>query len=147
LRWHEADEDWEFAPPERPTIPGAPATPDHSLPLRIAYAAVAVLIGITGGLGNALVVVNLAQLQGALGLYLDEIAWLPSVFAMTSMSMNLLLIKFRQQFGLRQFTTGFVVLYSLVALTHSFVHTFASAIAVRAASGMAAAALNALANF
>jgi MFS family permease len=147
IRWHDSDEEWKFAPHERPTVPGAPANPDHPLGLRYAYGVIAVLVGITAGLGNALVSVNLLQLQGALGGYVDEIAWLPAVYVMTNISMNLLLIRFRQQFGLRLFTGGFVALYAVVTLGHIFVRTFATAIAVRAASGMAAASLTSLTLF
>jgi hypothetical protein len=80
---------------------GAPANPEHPLGQRYAYGVIAVLLGITAGLGNALVSVNLLQLQGALGSYVDEIAWLPAAYVMTNISMNLLLIRFRKQFGLR----------------------------------------------
>jgi MFS family permease len=145
IKWRDHDEDWQFAPHERPTLPGSPANPDHPAPRRFAYGAIAVLIGLTGGLGNALVAVNLPQLQGALGLYGYEIAWLPTAYVMTNVSINLLLIKFRQEFGLRLFTSLFVTLYAIVTFAHLFVHSFATAVAVRAASGMAGAALSSLA--
>ncbi len=41
---------------------------------------------------------------------------------MTNVSINLLLVKFRQQFGLRAFTEGFPVLYVLVTFFHLFVN-------------------------
>lgn len=145
VRWRDPDEDWQFAPHERPTMPGSPANPEHPAMRRFAYGAIAVLVGLTGGLGNALVAVNLPQLQGALGLYGYEIAWLPTAYVMTNISINLLLIKFRQQFGLRLFTSIFVSLYAAVTFAHLFVHSFATAVAVRAASGMAGAALTSLA--
>lgn len=126
-------------------MPGSPANPDHPNGRRAAYGVIAVLIGLTGGLGNAMVSVNLQQLQGALDLYAYEIAWLPTAYVMTNVSINLLLIKFRQQFGLRLFTSIFVSLYAIVTFAHLFVHSFATAVAVRAASGMAAAALSSLA--
>jgi hypothetical protein len=99
IRWHDPDEEWKFAPHERPTVPGAPANPGHPLGQRYAYGVIAVLVGITAGLGNALVSVNLLQFQGCLGSYVDEIVWLPTAYVMTNMT-NLLLIRFRQQFGL-----------------------------------------------
>ena len=46
-----------------------------------------------------------------------EIAWLPAVYVMTNISINLLLVKFRQQYGLRAFTEGFLVLYVLVTFS------------------------------
>ncbi|MDP1007678.1 MFS transporter, partial [Klebsiella pneumoniae] len=83
-----------------------------------------------GGLGNALVIANLQYLQGALGATTAEMAWLPAAYVMTNVCMNLLLVKFRQQFGLRAFTEVFLVLYALVTFGHLFVNDLSSAIAV-----------------
>ncbi|MFC6520705.1 MFS transporter [Undibacterium arcticum] len=94
--------------------------------------------------GNELVAFNLLNLQGILGSYSPEVAWLPAAYVMTNVSMNLLLVKFRQQFGLRLFTEAFLVLYALVTFAHLFVNDLNSAIAVRAAHGMAGAALSTL---
>ncbi|MCS0706498.1 MFS transporter [Massilia aurea] len=125
-------------------LPGSPSTPAHTTKLRLAYLAVGILVTITGGLGNALVAVNLINLQGVLGAYQTETAWLPAAYVMANASMNLLLVKFRQQFGLRLFTECFLVLYALVTLAHLFVNDLGSAIAVRAAHGMLAAAVSPL---
>ncbi len=134
----------EWAAHERPTMPGSPSTPLHSTARRWAFAVVGVIVALTGGLGNALVVANLPYLQGALGATSQDIAWLPAAYVMTNVSMNLLLVKFRQQFGLRAFTELFLVLYALVTLAHLFVNDIDSAIAVRAAHGMVGAALSTL---
>jgi MFS family permease len=134
----------DWAPHERPSMPGSPSTPLHSTPKRLAFAAVGVIVALTGGLGNALVVANLPYLQGPLGATQAEIAWLPAAYVMTNVSMNLLLVKFRQQFGLRAFTEVFLVLYALVTFAHLFVNDLNSAIAVRAAHGMVGAALSSL---
>ncbi|MEN1835874.1 MFS transporter [Pseudomonas lijiangensis] len=134
----------QWQPHERPTMPGSPSTPLHSTRRRWAFALVGVIVALTGGLGNALVVANLPYLQGALGATSVDIAWLPAAYVMTNVSMNLLLVKFRQQFGLRAFTELFLVLYSLVTLAHLFVNDIESAVAVRAAHGMVGAALSTL---
>ncbi len=134
----------EWAPHERPTLPGSPSTPLHSTGKRWAFALVGVIVALTGGLGNALVVANLPYLQGSLAATTAEIAWLPAAYVMTNVSMNLLLVKFRQQFGLRAFTEVFLVLYALVTFGHLFVNDINSAIAVRAAHGMVGAALSTL---
>ncbi|MEW7849404.1 MFS transporter [Massilia aurea] len=134
----------EWTPDEKPMLPGSPSTPAHPTPLRFAYLAVGILLTITGGLGNALVTVNLIHLQGVLGAYQTETAWLPAAYVMANVSMNLLLVKFRQQFGLRLFTEFFLVLYALVTFAHLFVNDLGSAIAVRAAHGMVGAALSTL---
>jgi MFS family permease len=142
--WRDPEEDWHFAPSERPVIPGSPANPAHPMSRRMAYAAIALLVGVTGGLGNAFVTVNLAQLQGSLGLYSYEIAWLPAAYVMTNFPANLVLLKMRQEWGLRLFAIVFLVLYSVVTFAHIFVHSFASSVAVRAASGLVGAPLTTL---
>ncbi|MCS0616595.1 MFS transporter [Massilia kyonggiensis] len=134
----------QWHPDERPTLPGGPSFPKHSTPRRIAYFLIGTLVTITGGLGNALVTVNLVNLQGTLGVFAAEANWLPTAYVMTNVSMNLLLVKFRQQFGLRAFTEFFLVLYALITFAHLFVGDLGSAIAVRAAHGMAGAALSTL---
>ncbi|MEH3158615.1 MAG: MFS transporter [Sphingomonas taxi] len=144
LRRFLSEEHWEFLPHERPVLPGSPGTVEHATHHRIAYGVIAVLLGLTGGFGNALISANTYTLQGALGLDPAEIAWLPTVYVMTNVSINLLLIKFRAQFGLRPFALIFLSLYAAVTLAHLFVREFDTAILVRAASGMAGAAVSSL---
>lgn len=133
-----------LAAPRAPEPAGLAVDAAHSTRKRWAYALVGVLVAITGGLGNSLVIANLVYLQGALGATTAEMAWLPAAYVMTNVSMNLLLVKFRQQFGLRAFTEVFLVLYALVTFGHLFVNDLSSAIAVRAAHGMVGAALSSL---
>ncbi|MGP7794730.1 MFS transporter [Sphingomonas sp. CLY1604] len=144
LRRFLSEERWEFLPHEVPAIPGSPGSVEHALRYRIAYGAIAVLLGLTGGLGNALISANTYTLQGALGLDPAEIAWLPTIYVMTNVSINLLLIKFRAQFGLRPFALIFLGLYAAFTLGHLFVREFDTALLVRAASGMAGAAVSSL---
>ena len=137
-----APHDW--APHEKPALLGSPSTPLHSPAKRLAYGVVGLLVCLTGALGNAVVTANLQLLQGTFAAWSTEIAWLPAVYVMTNVSINLLLVKFRQQFGLRAFTEGFLVLYVLVTFFHLFVNDLSSALMVRAAHGMVAAALSSL---
>lgn len=137
-----APHDW--APHEKPAILGSPSTPIHHPAKRVAYGIVGLLVCLTGALGNAVVTANLQNLQGSFAAWSTEIAWLPAVYVMTNVSINLLLVKFRQQFGLRAFTEGFLVLYVLVTFFHLFVNDLNSALMVRAAHGMVAAALSSL---
>lgn len=134
----------EWQPHERPTFPGSPSTPIHPTRRRLIYAVIGILVALTGGLSNALVIANLPYLQGSLGVYAWEMQWLPAAFVITSMSANLLLVKFRQQYGLRRFTEIFLVLYVVIAAAHLFVHGLGSAIAVRAAHGLCGAAMSSL---
>ncbi|QEM91487.1 MFS transporter [Kosakonia radicincitans] len=134
----------EWAAHEKPMLLGSPSTPYHSTPRRIAYGIVGLLVCLTGALGNAMVTANLQNLQGTFAAWSTEIAWLPAVYVMTNISINLLLVKFRQQYGLRAFTEGFLVLYVLVTFFHLFINDISSAMFVRAAHGMVAAALSSL---
>jgi MFS family permease len=135
--------DWE--PHEKPAIPGSASMPWHPPPVRVAYAAVAVLVGITGGLGNALVSANLPQIQGGLGLTPSQGAWLPAAYIMANVTANLLVFKFRQQFGMRLFAEIGLGLYALVTLLHLLVSGFEMAVLVRAVSGFAGATATTLA--
>ena len=63
-----------WQPHERPSLPGSPSTPLHPTHKRWLYALVGVLVAITGGLGNSLVIANLQYLQGALGATTAEMA-------------------------------------------------------------------------
>ena len=134
----------EWLPHEKPMLPGSPSTPLHPMPKRLAFGLIGLLISLTGALSNALVTANLVNLQGTFGAWSNEIAWLPAVYVMGNISINLLLVKFRQQFGLRVFTEAFLVLYVLVAFFHLFANDLSSAIVVRTAHGMVAAALSSL---
>lgn len=136
-----------FPEHERPAIAGSPATPEHRPMLRIAYALVAILVGLAGGLGNALIMVNVKELEAGLALNAVQAAWLPTAYAMTNFSANLLLIKFRQQYGLRIFTLIALGLYAILSLTYLLTADHWLTLPVRAASGFVAAALTALCLF
>lgn len=125
-------------------MPGSPATPAHPTGRRIAYFCIGAFVGLTGGLGNALVSANLANIQGSLGLYSDQAAWLTAAYLMTNVSMSLLLVKFRQQFGLVTFARLFLPAYALATAAHLVVHQYETALLVRAVSGIAASALSTL---
>lgn len=135
---------YEFKPHERPTLPGSPANPDHPQRRRAGYLAIGVLVGLTGGLGNALIAVNLPFAQGTLGLGPDEAAWLTGAYLMTNTTANLVLVKYRQQFGLQPFIRWMLGVYVVATILHLIVHGFWSAIAVRAAGGLAGSALSTL---
>jgi len=134
-----------FQPHERPMMPGSPATPAHPLPRRLAYFGIGAFVGLTGGFGNALVSANIQNIQGSLGLYSDQAAWLTTAYLMTNVSMSLLLTKFRQQFGLVTFARIFLPAYVVLTAAHLLVHQYETALVVRAMSGIAASALSTLA--
>ena len=135
--------DWEEH--EKPSMPGSPASLVHSVPVRIAYACVAVLIGLTGGLGAGLVSANLSAIAGQLGLTTAEATWLPASYVMVSVTANLLVFKFRQQYGIRLFAELGLGLYAAVTLLHLFVEGLEMALVVRGVSGFVSAATSTLA--
>ena len=131
-------------PHERPALPGSPATPDHSTPMRWAYACVGVLVALTGSLGNAAVTANIPLLAGSLGVTTTEASWLPVVFVMTNACMNLLLVKFRMQYGLRLFTEIILMVFLATATAHLFLEDYGSTLVVRGIAGIAAAGMSTL---
>lgn len=130
-----------FAPHERPMFPGSPANPEHPNIRRHAYFLIGCLIGMTAGLGSALVTVNLNFAQGTLGLDSDESAWLTAAYLMPNVTANLLLVKYRQQFGLQPFIRYTLAAFAATSVLHLFVHDFWTAVVVRAMSGLAGAGL------
>jgi MFS family permease len=135
---------YQFKPHERPVVPGSPFNPDHPPGRMVAYGLMGVLAALTGGLGNALVTTNLPYFQGTLGLTAEEVALSPAIYATTYICANLVLVKFRQQFGLLLFLRVVLVAYVLATAMHLFVHGFWSALLVRGLSGIAAAGLTTL---
>ena len=137
----------QFQPHERPFMPGSPATPDHPLPRRIGYMAVGLLIGLAGGFANGILTANLPQIQGALGLTPVEGGWLTAVYSMTNVCMSLLLIKFRQQFGLQRFTRIFLLGFLAITFAQLFVHSFGMELIVRGGAGIVGSGLTTLCFF
>ena len=58
--------------------------------------------------------------------------------------MSMLLIKFRQQFGMQRFTRVFLVGFLVLNILQVFVHSYGVQLIVRGASGIAASALTTL---
>lgn len=134
--------DWQEH--EKPSMPGSPSMPWHPPWRRLAYALVAILVGITGALGNGLVTANLPVLQGQLGLTPSEGAWISAAYVMVNVTANLLVFKCRQQFGMRWFAEIGLGVYAVLTLLHLAVGSFATTLIVRAASGLAGAACSTL---
>ncbi len=142
--FYENDEPFDYPDGQRPAVPGAPGTPVHPMSRRIVYGLTSALVGVTGALGNAIVAANLPYLQGALGLDLSDVAWLPVAYLVTNAITGCILVKFRQEFGVRPFCVIFLTLQAALITSHLFVDGLAGAILVRAASGVSASALSTL---
>ena len=134
--------DWEEH--EKPALPGSPAMPHHPHWERLCYGLVAVLVGLTGGLGNALFSANLPTIQGQMGLTGSEAAWLSGAYVTFNVTANLLIYKFRQQYGMRLFTEIGLGIYALLSVLHLMLGSPESLLLLRGASGLAAAACTTL---
>lgn len=134
--------DWEEH--EKPSLPGSPSMPVHAPMVRVAYGLIAVLVAITGGLGNALFTANLPTIQGQMGLTPAEAGWLTGSYVMLNMTANLLVYKFRQQFGMRLFAEIGLGAYALLCVLHLLLGSYDSLLLLRAASGLTASACSSL---
>jgi len=142
LPWEEYEK--TLQPHEKPQMMGSPATPDHPWGRRLHYGAIGLLVAMTGSLGNAVVTANIQSLAGHLGVTLVEAAWLPVVFVMTNACMNLLLVKFRQQYGLQLFAKIMLGVFVGVCVANVFASTFQSELLTRAIAGIAGAGMSTL---
>jgi len=133
------EEPYAFGPAERPLVAGGPARAPQTQRRRILFGLVGVLLGLSGGLNNALVSVNLPYLLGAVRADASEAAWIPVAYSMTYVSMNLLLVRFRQQFGLRLFAMIALTAFCAMIVVHVFVQGVGGAILVHGFAGMATA--------
>ncbi len=126
---------------------GLPAPPAPAVTRSIARALTGLLLGLTQGFGLYLVSNNLADIQGSLGATAAEASWLTTAYFSTALSATLLVTKMRLHFGLRGFTVASLWLFLALSALHLLADNLASAIAVRAALGLAAAPLSTLAIF
>ena len=133
------------APPPAAAPPGPPAAPAPMPRWRMAaFVAISLLLGLTQSLGMNLVASNLPQVQGALGATTAEGAWLLTAYFATNIPASLLLTKFRLHYGLRLFADLAIGLFVFAAIVHLVANDLSSAIAARAALGIAAAPLSSL---
>ncbi|CAN5174657.1 MFS transporter [soil metagenome] len=142
LAWEEYEK--TLQPHEKPQMLGSPATPDHPWRLRLAYGAIGLLVAMTGSLGNAVVTANIQSLAGHLGVTTTEAAWLPVVFVMTNACMNLVLVKFRQQYGLQLFARIMLGVFVAVSIANVFASSFQSELVTRAIAGISGAGMSTL---
>ena len=121
-----------------------PAPPPWTWAHGLSYGAVSLLLGLTQGLGANLINNNLPWIQGSLGAYTSESTWLSIAYTAANATIGLLAVKFRFQYGLRLFADLGLGLFIVVGLAHLLTNDLRSAIAVRAAAGIAASALSTL---
>ena len=107
--------EYQFKPHERPFMLGSPATPDHPVRRKVFYLLIGIFIGLTASFQNGLLVANLTQIQGEMGLTPVEGGWISVAYNMTNACVTVLLYKIRQQFGMSLFSK--ITLFFLLAAT------------------------------
>jgi MFS family permease len=135
-RWRLSD---AAAPEQAPSA--APYDPRHGF----ACALTGTLCGLAQGLGLYLVNSNLPGIQGSLGATAAEVGWLTTAYFSTALWSVLLLVKVRLNFGIRFFAELGLLCFLVVSGLHLLTDTISSAVAVRAALGIASAPLSTLA--
>jgi len=135
------DEAHDFPAHERPAALGSPASPSHKAGTRLAHMLVGVLVGTTAGLGAALVSTDLVQVRQVLGLSPTQAAWLSTSYVVAAVPANLLLIKVRQQYGLRRFALVTLALYAAAALAQTCVTDIAAMLLLRVIGGFVSVTL------
>src|ERR1700722_6198798 len=132
---------YQFAPDERPAFVGSPFSPQHPSWRRAMFACVGLLTGLCSAFPNALVTVNVGSISGSLGLYVAQASWLPAIYVAMNASANLTLVKARTQFGVPTVTQALLIAYAAADLLQFMFPGLASAMLIRAISGMTAACL------
>lgn len=122
----------------------AAAPPPVRLRRSVACVAASALLWTTQGLGMNLVAANTQQLQGVFGASLNEATWLVAAYMAPNVSLSLILMKIRMQYGLRWFAELSLGLFVSASLLHLFVHDLHSAVVIRFLAGIAAAPMSTL---
>jgi MFS family permease len=115
------------------------------LPRAGLYVITSLLLALTQGLGMNLITANLPQIQGSLGATTNESMWLVAAYLAPNVSLAVILVKIRNQYGLRNFAELGILAFVLVSLLHLFVTDLTSAIALRFFSGIVASPMSSLA--
>jgi hypothetical protein len=138
------DAGYTFAADERPLFPGSLYTPRHDPWRRVLFALTALCTGLGITFANALTNVNVGSISGSLGLDVADASILPALYIGFNASANLTLVKARTQFGVPRVTLFFLAIYIAATLAQIVWPGLLGAAIVRAASGVAAAALTTL---
>jgi MFS family permease len=129
------------------TAPAAPAAPPPyslSRPRAAAYVLASTWLALTQSLAMNLVSVNIPQLQGPLGATTNEATWLVAAYMAPNVSLSLVLIKVRAQYGLRNFAEASIALFVFAALLNTYFLDLNSAVASRFLNGVASAPISSL---
>ena len=135
------EEAYAFPKAQQAIVGGGPGRALQSVPRRFCYGIVGLVVSITAGLGNALITVNEPYLLGSASAEPSEVAWVATAYVMGTVCMNLLLVRFRQQFGLRLYAMIGLISFSLIVMFHLLIHSIGGEILIQLLFGMATAPL------
>lgn len=138
---------YKFKPHEMPFMAGSPASPDHPLKRRIAYFLIGILLSITAGLQNGILIASLPHIQASLALQVDELGWIQVIYYMTYACMSIFFFKFRQHFGLQHFVRTVLFLLFFANLLQALHISYVAEMVARGISGIAASGLMVLGIF
>lgn len=127
-----------------PSTEGPPAPPPFvsMAPWRsVLYFLSSVMFFLTQGLGMNLALANLNQIQGSIAATTTEAAWLSAAYMAPNVSLGILLVKVRMQYGVRALAKVAVIFFICASVLNLFISDIQSAIVVRFLSGIAAAPL------
>nr|WP_205964359.1 MFS transporter [Ramlibacter agri] len=128
-------------------MPGSPATPEHPMGRRIAYFVIGVVMGLAAGFFNGLLVANMQLVQGAFGMTAVEANWLNVAYSISNVCASLLLIKFRQRFGVGALARLTLPAFALICFAQLFLHSYSLELLLRAVSGAVGSALTSFCMF
>lgn len=135
---------WQVPSEPPPSLPApAPYVPRHPF-IAACYAATSVMIAVTYGLGLNFVNANLYQVSGEFSATTNEALWLTAAYMAPNVSLSLLLVKIRAQYGLRHFAELAIVVFIVVNGLHLFTHDLGTAVIARFFAGIAAAPMSTL---
>lgn len=131
--------------PSGPMPSGPMLSGPMSVPRALSFCLASLLFAVTQGLGMNLVSANLPAVQGDFAVTMTEATWLTAAYMAPNVSLALILVKFRTQYGLRLFADLSIGVFALVSLAHLLTRDFKAALLVRFLAGIAASPLSALA--
>ncbi|AQX28492.1 MULTISPECIES: MFS transporter [unclassified Bartonella] len=116
-----------------------------SVPKCLIYIFASCILQWAYGLGANMVQANVIELTGDFNITLIETIWLVGTYMAPNVSIAIILIKIRYQFGLRNFAELSILGFVLVCILHLFVTDLHSALIIRFFAGIAAAPMASLA--
>ncbi|MBL0370963.1 MFS transporter [Rhizobium sp. KVB221] len=124
----------------------APAAAPAPIPLSRSVVCIlaAVFLSLSQGLGMNFIAANILQIQGSFGATTNEATWLLAAYMVPNASLSLIMVKVRNQYGLRSFAEIGILVFVAISIVHLFVDDFNTALVLRFFAGAAASPMSSL---